>query len=156
MIKLSKEGVDLLILNEGFREKAYQCSRKKWTVGYGSTWNYDEQRPVKEGDIVTKQEAKDWKDLAVDDIEGWINTRGWELNQSQFDALVSLIYNVGIGRFKKYKLYFYIGTKNWGNVRVSWLSINKVRNPETGILQISKGLVERRKREWDLFSKDLW
>jgi lysozyme len=156
MMKLSEEGLDLLVLNEGFKPYAYPCSRGRMTIGYGSTWNYDEQRPVKEGDSITKEKAKEWKDLAVDDIEGWINSRGWDLNQAQFDALVNLIYNIGPGAFRRTKAYYYIGTGNWRNVKASWLSINKVWSEEKKRLVVCDGLVTRRAREWELFSRDLW
>jgi lysozyme len=60
-----------------------------WTIGYGHTGG------VVQGDEITEVEASDilLEDLA--EAESHVARLGCPLSQLQFDALVSLVYNVG-------------------------------------------------------------
>jgi lysozyme len=68
-----------------------------WTVGYGATTHLD-GRPVEPGDEMTEDEAEDrlrahvteFSMLLEQALDVWIN-------DEMFDALVSLLYNVGPG-----------------------------------------------------------
>lgn len=65
-----------------------------WTIGWGHTHG------VKEGDICTVTTAMGWLDAdlagAVREINGLVTA---PLSQCQFDALVSLVYNIGGAAF---------------------------------------------------------
>ena len=80
---------------------AYQDLGGVWTIGYGSTFNYAENRPVKKGDVITEQIAIDWlrkemKDKIIQ-IKQLVKV---PINQNQLDALTSFSYNLGIGALK--------------------------------------------------------
>lgn len=81
----------LLISYERFRPTAYKPTpTDKWTIGYGHTAG------VKEGDTCTLAQAQAW---LHSDVAGAVNLVKSlvkvALNQNQFDALVSLVFNAG-------------------------------------------------------------
>lgn len=100
-MKLSKKGYAFLGKEEGLRLKAYRDSKGIPTIGYGNTY-YEDGSPVKMGDVISKDRAIELFRLIVAKFEAGVNemvTR--ELNQNQFDALVSLAYNIGLAAFKR-------------------------------------------------------
>ena len=94
-MKTSPKGIALIKEFEGLRLKAYKCPGGVWTIGYGHTAG------VRPGMVITKEQAEQFlkEDLLV--FEKAVNNQNLSINQNQFDALVSLIYNIGIGNFKK-------------------------------------------------------
>ena len=93
-MKTSNNGIELIKRHEGLRLNAYKCTSGKLTIGYGHT------KGVKIGQTITKEEAERLlrEDLIV--AENEINRHNLNLNQNQFDALVSFVFNVGIGNFQ--------------------------------------------------------
>lgn len=93
---LSNQGEQLIKTFESCRLTAYQDKVGKWTIGYGSTF-YENGKSVKEGDTIAQWRADDlFKRIAqrfVNDVN--YLTKGVQLTQNQFDALVSFAYNVG-------------------------------------------------------------
>ena len=73
--------------------KAYQCPGGVWTIGYGHTAG------VKPGMVITKAQAEEYLKADLIAFERYLNGLGLALNQNQFDALISFIYNVGTGNF---------------------------------------------------------
>ena len=75
----------------------------KWTIGYG-TITYPNGRSVRSGDRISQAQAEQYLESEVDEkarsVEAAIGHGVW-LTQSQFDALVSFTYNLGIGNFRK-------------------------------------------------------
>ena len=94
-MKTSPKGIALIKEFEGLRLKAYKCPGGVWTIGYGHTAG------VKPGMVITESQAEEFlkEDLLV--FEKAVNNQNLSINQNQFDALVSLVYNIGIGNFKK-------------------------------------------------------
>lgn len=94
-MKISAKGLALIKQAEGLRLNAYKCQAGVWTIGYGHT------KGVKEGDTCTKEQAEKYliEDLAS--AESTVNWQGLNINQNQFDALVSFVYNLGAAAFKK-------------------------------------------------------
>ena len=140
---ISKKGLDLIKEFEGYRDKAYKCPAGVWTCGYGHT------NGVKRDTVCTPEEAEEW---LREDV-GWAeksvsNING--LNQNQFDALVSLTYNIGGSAFKN-STVCRLAKQNPDNPAISsaikmW---NKIR--VNGRLQVSKGLQNRRAKEAALY-----
>lgn len=89
----SPKGIALIKEFEGLRLKAYKCPGGVWTIGYGHTAG------VKPGMVITKAQAKEYLKADLIAFERYLNGLGLALNQNQFDALVSFIYNVGTGNF---------------------------------------------------------
>jgi lysozyme len=90
---------------EGFENIAYPDTGGVWTVGFGSTWNFDKQRKVKKSDIISRDTATRWMSL---EVEGVINQANRyinkPLNPDQSACIVDYIYNRGIGNFLSTKL----------------------------------------------------
>ena len=89
----SPKGIALIIEFEGLRLKAYQCPGGVWTIGYGHTAG------VKPGMVITEAQAAEYLKANLIAFERYLNGLGLALNQNQFDALISFIYNVGTGNF---------------------------------------------------------
>lgn len=95
-MRISKGGLELIKSFEGFRSKAYQDSVGVWTIGYGHT------RGVKPGMVVTREQAEMSLRFDVSHVEEYLNKHELSLKQNQFDALVSLFYNIGNGYLKNF------------------------------------------------------
>ena len=89
----SPKGIALIKEFEGLRLKAYQCPGGVWTIGDGHTAG------VKPGMLISKAQAEEYLKADLIAFERYLNGLGLALNQNQFDALVSFIYNVGTGNF---------------------------------------------------------
>ena len=92
-MKTSPKGIALIKEFEGLRLKAYLCPGEVWTIGYGHIAG------VKPGMLITKTQAEEYLKADLISFERYLNGLGLALNQNQFDALVSFIYNVGTGNF---------------------------------------------------------
>src|SRR6516225_10743117 len=103
---ISENGLNLIQQFEGFRDKAYQDSAGLWTIGFG-TITYPDGSKVKEGDECTAIDAENWLILDVQDAVNGINKLSFlkPLNQTQYDALVSFAYNLGLGALRGSTLY---------------------------------------------------
>lgn len=93
----SEAGIAQIKEFEGCKLKAYQCDAGVWTIGYGSTRLAG--KPVAKGQTITLAEAEAQHRLDIKTAEHWVNV-GVKvmLTQSQFDALVSIVLNVGPGQ----------------------------------------------------------
>ena len=94
-MKTSPKGIALIKEFEGLRLKAYLCPGGVWTIGYGHT------ACVKPGMVISEAQAEEYLKADLISFERYLNGLGLALNQNQFDALISLIYNIGIGNFQK-------------------------------------------------------
>lgn len=101
----SREGLELIRSFEGCRVVAYKAvpSERYWTIGYG---HYG--KDVKSGQRITIDEAEALLRKDVRPIEEVLNGLRINFKQNQFDALVSWIYNLGIGNFSKSTMKSYI------------------------------------------------
>ena len=150
----SIDGLNIIKQFEGLRLNAYQDSVGVWTIGYGHTKN------VVPGQIITQAQADDflrqdvsWAESAVNQYLGHVG-----LYQHQFDALVSLVFNVGAGA---------IFTLNYGNgyskgsKLFNLILSGKFESAAKHFIDfvyagghVLKGLVRRRKAEQELFLKN--
>src|ERR1019366_2511495 len=118
---------------EGLSLKAYLDQRHIQTIGYGHTGQ------LKPGDTCTPEQADAWLvgDLAT--AEGAVNRLATvPLNQNQFDALVSLCFNIGQGNFEPSTLLSLLNQKAYlgaANQFLVWKMTNGVLN---------QGLLNRR------------
>lgn len=138
--KISENGIDLIKSFEGLRLSAYKCSAGVLTIGYGHTSN------VKPFDVVTEKQAEDILKNDLIKFEKVINDSvSAELNQNQFDALVSFVFNVGTNAFKKSTMLKFLNANHFPLAAGQFDRWVKVKG------EISKGLVNRRKKEKELF-----
>jgi lysozyme len=90
-MKTSSNGISLITSSEGLKLKAYQDATGTWTIGYGHTLD------VYPGQTITKDQALAYLASDLVHVENYINQFGFKINQNQFDALVDLLFNCGIG-----------------------------------------------------------
>lgn len=98
-MKLSQRGIDLIKQFEGYSSKAYPdpaTGGAPWTIGYGTT------KGVKPGMIITAEQAEKMLRDDVAKFESGVSSLVTApTTQGQFDAMVSLAYNIGLGNFGK-------------------------------------------------------
>lgn len=92
-MKTSNKGIELIKLHEGLKLKAYRCPAGVPTIGYGHT------KGVKIGQVITETQAHDYLVEDLQDAEQTVIRHRLNINQHQFDALVSLVFNIGAGNF---------------------------------------------------------
>jgi lysozyme len=145
-MKTNDRGIKLLHDFEGLKLQAYLCPAKVWTIGYGNT-RYEDGRPVKEGDVITKERAEQLFLRILDVFERGVKSRvKKELNSNQFSALVSFAYNVGLGNFRNSTLLRMVNVNpSDPKIREQFMRWNKANG---GIMA---GLIRRRKAEADLY-----
>lgn len=125
---------------EGFSALAYRCPAGVWTIGFGHTGD------VHEGDIVNKGEAYTLLDRDLQRTQEELATLiHIDVNENQFVALMSFVYNFGLTKCRTYRLFGMINRGEWDNVRTWW---PKYCSPGT---KYEKGLRDRRLRELELF-----
>ena len=144
-MSVSNLGVDLICGFEGKRLVAYDDGVGVWTIGFGTTI-YPNGIKVKKGDTCTEAQAKSYMAHDLKKFEQAVNGAvNIPLNQNQFDALVSLAYNIGTGAFNKSTL---VKKLNAGDIRGAadqfdvWVNAGGKR---------MQGLVNRRAKEKEVF-----
>lgn len=147
-MKISKVGINLIKEFEGCYLTAYKCPAGVWTIGIGHTGEVDGKLICK-GMTITQQKAEELlSEYSEKRYEPAVRNLGVELNQNQYDALVSFCYNLGPGIFTG-NLLNAIKNKNWTSVADQILLYNKAT--VNGKLTVLNGLTRRRKAERELF-----
>ena len=145
-MKVSDKCINMIKHHEGFVRKPYQDPIGLWTVGVGHL--------IGDGKKLPKEWNKEFTDEEVDnilceDLErfeiGIQRLTKVSLKQSQFDALVSFSFNVGLGNFQSSTLRSKL---NRGDYEGASNEFPKWRKAGGKIL---KGLVKRRADERNLF-----
>lgn len=150
-MKPSQKAVDLIKQFEGFRANAYLCPANVPTIGYGSTSWGNGQR-VKLGEVVSMTTAE--KLLMVDLEKRSKALEGLKINQNQFDALISFVYNLGVGAFKGSTLFRKVQQNPEDvTIRHEFMKWNKAR--VAGKLMELKGLTRRRDAEANLYYAEI-
>jgi len=144
-MNISQEGLSLIKKFEGCEYNAYKCAAGVWTIGYGHTAD------VKEGDLVTQQEADKILEEDMKEYEGYIKSAVTvDLNQNQFDSLVSWVFNLGPSNLSSSTLLTKINNKDWDNVPEQIKRWNKAGG------KVLEGLIRRREAEALLFENKEW
>lgn len=142
-MKASVDAYELIKQFEGLRLKAYLCPAGIWTIGYGHTSG------VSPNSFITIQEADEYLHRDVATIEMQLNKLNLILRQCQWDAIVSFVFNVGIGNFKSSTLLAKIRINPDDNSIMDeflrWVYANG---------KVMKGLQKRRLAEMKLYFSD--
>lgn len=145
-MKPSKNAIDLIKKWEGLYLESYLCPAKVPTIGYG-TIRYPDGKLVKLGEKISLQKAEDLLIHEVNKINIPLN-----LNQNQYDALVSFAYNLGMGNLLKSTLYRKCKANPYDlTIRDEFMKWTKAR--VNGELKTLKGLLKRRIEEYNLYAQ---
>ncbi len=155
---ISAAGVDFIKGWEGFVAKPYNDPVGHCTVGYGTllhTGNCDGrsiEEPYKDG--ISQAKATELLAQKATEFQQVIDSNVTvELNQNQYDALVSFAYNVGGANFQKSTLLKLLNKGDYGAVPTELKKWTKAR--QNGKLVDLPGLVKRRAAEAELFQKSV-
>lgn len=148
-MQLSDEGLRLIKSFEGYLDKqpdgsclAYTCPAGVATIGWGCT------EGVKLGMRWTEAEAEAGLRREIAKFEaGVLRLATVEINQNEFDALVSFSYNVGLGALEKSSVLKRLNAGDRTGAAQAFRLWNK------GGGKVLPGLVSRRAREAALFLK---
>lgn len=138
--QLSKSGLNFISFYEGLSLGIYYDQGGKLTIGYGHLITKEDGDKFKNG--ITQDQAEQ---LLIEDIQPKVdavnNLVTVDLNQNQFDALVSLVFNIGVGNFKTSTLLKRVNVGNHAAAATEflrWIYVGDV---------VSKGLQNRRRKE---------
>ena len=139
-MKISNNGLDLVKHFEGLVLEAYKCPAGVWTIGYGHT------KDVQPGDSWSEDHADHMLEVEMEEYEKYINDLVTvELNQNQFDAMVSWVYNLGVGNLQSSTLLKVLNAGDYAGVPAQIMRWNKASG------KVLEGLTRRRQAEADLF-----
>lgn len=142
---ISVKGIEFIAGFESLQLKAYLCPSNVWTIGWGTTV-YPNGQHVKKGDTCTVEQAKAYKNHDLNRFQKCVNDAVTvPINQNQFDALVSLTYNIGEAAFKSSTLLKKLNAGDYGGTADQFLVWNKSGG------KVLNGLVNRRAAERQLF-----
>ncbi|MCR4530830.1 lysozyme [Acinetobacter venetianus] len=143
----SQVGINLIVSFEDLKLDAYDDGVGVWTIGYGTTV-YPNGLKVKQGDTCTLGQAKEYFAHDLNRFEKAVNQSvKVSINQNQFDALVSLTYNIGQTAFSKSTLLKKLNAKDYQGAADQFLVWIR------GGGKVLKGLERRRAAERALFLK---
>ena len=143
-MKTGTKGLELIKDFEGLELNAYKCAAGVWTIGYGHT------KDVQEGNVISALKANEMLQNELVEYENYVNTLVTvPLNQNQFDALVSWVYNLGSSNFQASTMLKVI---NAGGEMIGVPAQIMRWNKAGG--KVLEGLTRRRQAEADLFSAD--
>lgn len=136
----SVEGKRLIKNFEGLRLEAYKCPAGVPTIGYGHT------KGVKIGQKITAAQAEDYLVEDIGPIERELNNLEINFRQEQFDALVSWIFNLGLGNFRHSTMLIRIST-DASDVEITDQMVRWVNSTGSPLI----GLKKRRIAEANMF-----
>ena len=145
-MKVSDKCINMIKHHEGFVRKPYQDPIGLWTVGVGHL--------IGDGKKLPKEWNKEFTDEEVDnilceDLErfeiGIQRLTKVSLTQSQFDALVSFSFNVGLGNYQASTLRAKLNRKDYEGASNEFPKWRKAGG------KVLAGLVKRRADERALF-----
>ncbi len=139
-MNISKECIDMIKKFEGIRLKAYKAlpTEEYYTIGIGH-YGPDVSKDM----VISEARAEELFKSDVQKFERYVDNLGLDLNQNQFDALVSFTYNCGAGNLRKL-----VAGRTLNEIADAFLLYNKAGGKELN------ALTRRRKAERELFLKD--
>jgi lysozyme len=148
-MKTSEEGIALIKAFEGVVKKPYRCPAGYWTVGVGHLITRDFELPDSWNRSMGDDEINDLlrKDLLKFENGVLRLLHPVQPSQSEFDALVSFSFNLGLGCFQR------------STVRSAFIRGDKKRSGEVLLKyrraggRILSGLVRRRQAEHALLMR---
>jgi len=144
-MKISPTGIKLIKSYEGLRLNSYICPAGVWTIGYGHTGGVEPNTKIDEktADAYLKQDLVKFEKAVLTYVT-------IDLNQNQFDALVSFCFNVGPQAFKGSTL---VKRLNNGENPNS-VAAEELPKWNKGDGKVLEGLNRRRSAELELFCSE--
>lgn len=151
---MSQKGLDFLKAKEGFRDTIYRDSGGKQHIGYGHLLTAEDKKLINSAQhqSITREKAEAFLKQDLGDAEYAVNQLVTvPINQNQFDALVSLTFNIGTKALSDSVLLWELNQYKYDQALKEFLMWVKVQDPDTGLLTVNQGLMKRRKQEQEIF-----
>ena len=149
-LEVAPEAIDLIKEAEGWRSAPYLCPAKVWTIGYGSTRDLKGQPVTPQTPSISPKEGLILLQRDVEEAaKGISKAVSVPLTPSQRGALVSFVYNFGIGAFRSSTLLKKLNAGDYQGAAEQfkrWVYAGK---------EVLPGLVKRRAAEYKLFAQGL-
>lgn len=143
-MKISQNGIHLILFFEGFSAKPYLDSAGIPTIGYGNTYYPGGKKVTMKDPAISKEKGEELFSMVLPAYEKVVNNKiKIALTQNQFDALVSHTYNTGGSD----TLFSLINKKADPETIRHWFTSRYI----TAGGKVLNGLIRRRKAEADLF-----
>jgi lysozyme len=142
-MKISNNGIDFLKKEEGERLTGYSDTRGIPTIGVGHTGLVD-GIPVRVGMGITKDKSSELLRSDLQWTERAVNNANVRLSQNQYDALCSLVFNIGAAAFNSSTLLNKLKANDYQGAADQFLAWKR-SGKDADIL------LPRRKRERSLF-----
>ena len=145
--KTSKNGIAFIKKYEGFKSKPYLCPANVPTIGYGATYYPNGQKVKLTDPAIDEKHASLLLEAMLNPYEKAVDSYCRDdINQNQFDALVSFAYNLGNSALKSSTLLKKANANpNDKTIRNEFLTWRFAAGKEL------KGLINRRKDESELY-----
>ena len=147
--KTGTAGIEIIKSMEGFRSAPYKCPAGIPTIGYGATFYPDGKKVTMADKAITEQEGTALLQNMLVSFEKYVDSYCRDdINQNQFDALVSFAYNLGPSNLKSSTLLKKVNL----NPEDETIHLEFMKWVKAGGKTL-KGLVRRREAESQLYFK---
>lgn len=144
-MRTSRQGLELIKSFEGFHSHAVCLGDSRWLIGYGHTDKAREGLKISRGDAELILRKYDLPPLEAGISKAVLAP----LNQNEFDALISFVFNIGLDAFKASKV---LSDLNSGERLIAAEEMSAWRKARVnGKLILVDALVRRRAAERALF-----
>lgn len=145
-MKTSEKGLQFIRREEGERLTAYADIIGVWTIGVGHTGTVD-GKPVAKGMVISADKSHALLSADLSKFESAIaRLVKVPLKQHEFDALVSLVFNIGETNFARSTLLKKLNANDFKGAAEQFLAWKNAGG------RAVQGLLNRRKREKDMFN----
>ncbi|MCI5047500.1 MAG: lysozyme [Aquisalinus sp.] len=143
-MQTGETGLNLIKAYEGLRMTAHYTPSQEWTVGYGHRSSARHGMSVTEGDAIRllQEDVKSFETIIEENVRA-------PLNQNEHDALISLLFNIGEGNFKRSTVLRKLNAGDKLGAAEAFEKWTKAK--VNGELVTLDGLVRRRAAEKSLF-----
>lgn len=152
-MKISDAGLQLIMRSEGFRSRPYKIGSDPWTIGYGETQGVGPNTPPVTERSARRQLVRRVNRDFAPAVDAAMRRWNLRLNQNQFDALVSFVYNLGAHILTP-------GTRSGQSIRGALARGGNPADVRAALelyvmpgTQFERGLTARRKEEADLYAR---
>jgi lysozyme len=145
--KTGTKGIELIKAFEGFRSKPYKCPAGIPTIGYGATFYPGGKKVTMADEPITEEQGTELLQSMLVNFEKYVDSYCRDdINQNQFDALVSFAYNLGPANLKSSTLLKKVNANPEDEtIRAEFMKWVKAGG------KTLQGLVKRRTAEADLY-----
>ena len=146
-MKISNKGLELIKTFEGLSLKPYLDAVNIPTIGFGNTFYENMKKVTLQDETITEERADSLFNFLV--TTNFVNVVNRlvivDINQNQFDALVSFVYNLGSGNFEKSTLLKKVNQEDFIGASLEFEKWNRASG------KVLNGLTKRRLAEKELF-----